>query len=211
MYRFFDSGETTREKLGLDLFFLSFFLVCINAVDLYEMQKSSYVKGRLKYHRTKTKTRRKDKALISIKVEPIAMKLMEKYLDPDKESPFLFVFHKMYSCHDNFTRTINTGLKSICETNDMPVTTMYVARHSWATIARNECGVSKDDITLALNHKSSDKAERVTDIYLKKNWSMIDKANQKVIAYFEEQLSISLSGKHETSYFFFIISNMRCR
>lgn len=188
MYRFFDTGETTREKLGLDLFFLSFFLVGMNAVDFYEIGKESLKKGRISYNRAKTKTRRKDKALISIKVEPIALNLMEKYLETDKSSPHLFTFHKIYSCPDNFTRAINEGLESICKKNDVPVVTLYVARHSWATIARNECGISKDDITLALNHKSADKTERVTDIYLKKDWSLIDKANQKVIAYLQELL-----------------------
>lgn len=188
MYRFLDAGETTREKLGLDLFFLSFFLIGMNAVDFYEIDKESLKKGRISYNRAKTKTRRKDKALISIKVEPIAINLMEKYLETDKSSPHLFTFHKMYSCPDNFTRAINEGLESICKKNDVPVVTLYVARHSWATIARNECGISKDDITLALNHKSADKTERVTDIYLKKDWSLIDKANQKVIAFFQELL-----------------------
>jgi len=38
----------------------------------------------------------------------------------------------------------------------------YYARHSWATIARNDCGVPKEDISMALNH--SDPNHKVTDV-----------------------------------------------
>lgn len=53
-----------------------------------------------------------------------------------------------------------------------------MSRHSWATIARNECEVSMDDVSICLNHKSG---HSVTDTYVKKDWSVIDRANRKVI------------------------------
>lgn len=56
--------------------------------------------------------------------------------------------------------------------------TFYAARHSWATIARNDCGISMDDVAMALNHKSG---HDVTDAYIKNDWSKIDKVNRKVI------------------------------
>lgn len=179
-----------RERLGLDLFFMSFFLLGMNAVDFYNLEKKEYKTDRFSYNRTKTETRRKDGAYISVKVEEQAKILFPEHLDNAK-SMYLFSFKRNYSNHDSFTRAINAGLRSLCEKNELSVVTMYVARHSWATIARNECGVSKDDITLALNHRSPDKESRVTDIYLKKDWSLIDRANQKVIVFFLEQLELS--------------------
>jgi len=53
----------------------------------------------------------------------------------------------------------------------------YYARHSWATIARNDCNVSKSDIAECLNHSTN----TITDIYIKKDWKTIDNANKKVI------------------------------
>lgn len=42
--------------------------------------------------------------------------------------------------------------------------TTYTARHSFATIARNECGVSKDDISMCLTHSSGlDITDRYTE------------------------------------------------
>ena len=39
------------------------------------------------------------------------------------------------------------------------------------SIARNECGISMDDVAMCLNHKSG---HDVTDTYIKKDWSRID-------------------------------------
>ena len=189
LYKLYEQYESMmeREKLGIDSFFLSFFLIGLNTIDLYNLQRREYKKGRLLYNRTKTEGRRKDAAFISIKVEPEAEKIMQKYLD-EENSDYLFALHNKYSLCDNLTRAINMGLNSLCEKNNLKPVTMYVARHSWASIARNECAVSKDDISLALNHRSADKGSQVTDIYLRKDWSMIDRANRKVIDYLIEQL-----------------------
>jgi len=57
---------------------------------------------------------------------------------------------------------------------------IYYARHSWATIARNKCGISKDDISLSLNHSTG---RVVTDDYIEVDFSLIDRANESVIKY----------------------------
>jgi len=55
--------------------------------------------------------------------------------------------------------------------------TLHYARHSWATIARNDCNISKSDIAECLNHATN----TITDIYIKKDWKTIDAANRRVI------------------------------
>jgi hypothetical protein len=57
----------------------------------------------------------------------------------------------------------------------------YYARHSWATIARNKCKISKSDIGECLNHADPDR--KTADVYIEKDWSFIDEANRKVISY----------------------------
>lgn len=54
----------------------------------------------------------------------------------------------------------------------------YAARHSWAAIAGNDCDLSMDDVAMCLNHKSG---YDITDVYVKKDWSRIDRADRKVI------------------------------
>ena len=56
----------------------------------------------------------------------------------------------------------------------------YCARHSFATIARNDCGVGMDDIALCLTHASF---YRVTDTYVKPDFSRVDRVIEKVVDY----------------------------
>lgn len=47
----------------------------------------------------------------------------------------------------------------------------------------SNCGVSMDDVAMCLNHKSG---YNTTDQYVKKDWSIIDNANRKVIDYLND-------------------------
>jgi integrase len=57
----------------------------------------------------------------------------------------------------------------------------YAARHTWATIASNSAGVDKYTIHTALNHVIQEM--KVTEMYIKKDWQVIDKANRTVLDY----------------------------
>ena len=166
-------------ELGRDLFMLSFYLIGINTADLYDVDEIN--RNRLEYKRRKTTTRRKDKAFISILIEPEARLLIDKYADPSGER--IFKFYRMYASSKGFNNAINTGLRELAELLALPDDlTSYYVRHSWATIARNLAGVSKDDVAMAMNHV--DATHQVTDIYIKPDWSHIDKANEKVLKIF---------------------------
>lgn len=166
---------TNRFNLAKDVFMLSFYLVGMNAVDLYHC--TDYTDGRITYQRTKTKNRRADKAEISIKVEPEVMPLLEKYKDPTGER--VFNFYSKYSTPGAFNMALNYGLKKIGPLVDEDDLEFYAARHSWATIAVNDAKVDKYTVHTALNHV--DEGMRVTDIYIRKSWEVIDVANRKVL------------------------------
>ncbi|MBV5348908.1 site-specific integrase [bacterium] len=173
-----------RAIFSRDIFMLSFYLVGMNFADLYEVDKIKA--GRFTYERKKTKGRRQDRALISIKIEPEAEQLVEKYRDPSGER--VFDFHKRYSTSHIFSSNVNKGLKVVAKACkiDEPLSTYY-ARHTWATIARNKAGISKDDVDLALNHV--DQGLKMADAYIEKDWSLIDKANRGVLDYFKKPYS----------------------
>jgi integrase len=175
-----------RSVLARDVFMLSFYLAGTNLIDLYHLKKEDFKDKRISYQRHKTQDKRKDKAFISILAQPEAMKLMKKYLDPDGE--YLFTFPKMYADHLNFVKAVDKGLKhvaKVCEIESKVST--YYARFSLASIARNDCGISKDDINLLLNHV--DLNLRITDIYIKKDWSIIDKVIRRVIDYLNMEMT----------------------
>lgn len=174
-YRKLLQPGTSRYNLAKDVFLLSFGLVGMNAVDLYNCTEIS--NGRITYNRTKTKNRRADRAEISIKIEPEYQALVDKYRDKSGER--VFRFHRMYSSVGVFTAALNTGLKRIGKDIGEDDLEFYAARHTWATIALNDVGIDKYTVHAALNHV--DENMRVTDTYIKKSWKPIDEANRKVV------------------------------
>lgn len=158
-----------------DIYILSFLLAGMNAVDMLNCRM---VNGRIEYERQKTKDRRKDNAFISVYVHPLALPIINKYRDLSGKN--LFDFYKRYSNVRNLTKGIHRGMRSLCEELGMDYIQFYSARHSFATIARNECDISKDDISLCLNHSSG---KTVTDTYIKQDFLRIDKVINKVVEY----------------------------
>jgi len=164
----------SRAELAQDLFMLSFYLCGMNAVDMYKLNSSNIVNGRVEYNRSKT-IRRSDKAFISIRVTKEAKPLLEKYLDKLCSS---------YNRFENLDRAINEGMKSINRNVGLSGVTLYWARHSFANLGRNKCRMSKDDVGLALNHV--DHGNKTTDIYIEKDWSIVDDVQANVIALLSE-------------------------
>ena len=169
-----------RFNFAKDLFLLSFGLIGMNTVDLFHCDKIEA--GRITYNRTKTKNRREDKAEISIKIEPQILPLVEKYRD--KTGKRVFNFYQHYINPDTFSSAINRGLKKIGALESIKVDDLefYAARHSWATIAVNQVKIDKYTVHSALNHVSEEEM-KVTDIYINKDYSLIDQANKKVLAF----------------------------
>jgi integrase len=168
---------TCRFDLAKDCFILSFCLMGINSVDLYNA--ASLSENRLVYNRTKTKDRRLDKAKMEVIVPNMVLPLIEKYRDTTGKR--LFRFYQDYRDHKAFNKAINKGLKEIGEQLGIDDLEYYAARHSWATIALNKCGIDKYTVHAALNHV--DESMRVTDIYIERDFVNENKANAKVIKY----------------------------
>lgn len=169
--------HTCRPDLAKDCFILSFCLMGINSVDLYN---ATELRGnKLVYCRTKTKDRRLDKAKMEVDVPNMVLPIIEKYRDTTGQR--LFKFYKDYRDHKAFNKAINKGLKEIGDLLQIEDLEYYAARHSWATIALNKCKIDKYTVHAALNHV--DENMRVTDIYIERDFVNENKANQKVVKY----------------------------
>jgi integrase len=168
-----DCKPTGRGELARDIFMISFYLAGMNIADIYECTKPA--KGRITYKRKKTRTRRRDSATMSIAVPDELLPYLEKY--PSQTS--LFGFSGNYKNLEAFRKAIGKGMEQVRDLSGVPGVTSYYARHSWATIARNVCKISKDDIAFALNHVRRD--TKVTDIYIEEDFSIVDRAIRKVL------------------------------
>ncbi len=161
-----DFNGTRSENFTKNVFLLMFYLIGVEAKDLFYGDLTG---ERFKYKRFKTKKN------ISIRIEPEAREIIDK------------IDFSRFSTHKSFLQTLNTSLHG-SEFKigifpqlgiDKKVTTKW-ARHTWATIARNECGISKDDVSMCLGHSFG---IAVTDVYIKEDFTLIDELNRKVIDY----------------------------
>lgn len=171
---------TERESvynLAKDCFLLSFSLMGMNSVDMHSCKDLS--EGVLTYNRTKTKERRLDEAKMQVIIPKFIMPIIDKYRDiPQKR---VFNFYRNYNTYKNFNRAINNGLKQIGAELGIDDLEFYAARHSWATIALNNCKIDKYTVHSALNHV--DASMRITDIYINRDFVNENEANKKVLEY----------------------------
>lgn len=163
----------------LDMFKLMFYLIGINTVDLAGLKDIH--SGRIEYHRAKTNR------LYSIKVEPEALEIIQKYIG--EKDKLLNVFEDR-DTYESFGRLMNLALHDIGKELDgrsraktYTKLTTYWARHSWATIAA-ELDIPKETIAKALGHGGRE----VTDVYIRFDDKKIDAANRKVIDYLNEHI-----------------------
>ena len=166
-----------KDILAKDVFLLSFYLIGMNSADLYHCPPAK--DGRFTYNRQKTKDRRSDRAMMSVKIEPEVEYLIEKYADRDGKRAFCF--YKMYADAGTFNSTLNKGLKIIGKNDDVKIDNLefYAARHSWANIAKNRCKIPLPIVHEALNHV--DEKMKITNLYVEKEWWHIDEANRLVL------------------------------
>lgn len=160
-------------EMTRDLFLMSFFLAGMNLADIYDCGPFG---DRVEYTRKKTRTHKKNKPFLSLMMHPIIADIIEKYRDKDGIRGFCF--YKMYSNMPAFHQAVRRGISVLRRELSLPDLTYYAARHSFATIARNECDISMDDIALCLTHESG---HDITDTYVKLDFSRVDNVINKVV------------------------------
>ena len=171
-----------KGELGRDVAMMVLCLAGINTVDLFELRKENYRNGIIGYKRAKTKKSRADEAYIEMRVEPIIQPLFDKYRADDKD-PYLFNFHKRYADSDSFGANANAGIKDVCRLMKVPddkLYCVYTFRHTWGTIAQNDCGASISEVGFAMNHSGG---HNVTRGYIKPDFSPAWELNAKVIEF----------------------------
>lgn len=167
-------------ELGRDVALLSLCLGGINTIDLYELKKEDYNAGIISYKRAKTRHSRRDEAYMEMRVEPFIQTTFEKYLSGEEEE-YLFNFHQRYKNSDSFNANVNIGIRKICEDMGMKKEKyycFYTFRHTWATIAQNDCDANLYEVAFGMNHSHG---FNITRGYVKLDFTPAWELNAKVI------------------------------
>lgn len=167
------------ERVGVDVFLISFALMGMNSPDLYECKAAK--DGIITYNRRKTRSRRADNAEQRVRIEPEVAALLDEYKGSDGMQ---FDFSKRWTTFYILSDMVNKGLKRFAKRIawEEPLT-LYTARHTWASIAGSRlCCIDKGTINDCLCHTDPDYS--VTDIYRAKDWEVLWDANRKVLNLF---------------------------
>lgn len=169
---------TGTERLGVDVFLISFVLMGVNIVDLYHMKKPKG--GVLHYFRTKTKDSKADRAEMFVRIEDCVRPLCDAY----KGKELAFDFYTRYGCHKNFNVVVNRGIRRWIERNKLSKDfTYYSARHTWGTLASSKkVEIDSRVVTDAMTHSSR---SAMDDVYIRKDWERVWDANAKVLGLFD--------------------------
>ena len=158
-----------------DMFILSFMLRGMSFIDMAYLKKTDLCNGHITYRRRKTRQQ------LTIAWTPDMQQILDRY--PENKSEYLLPIIRKPDTKEcyvfkNAGEKINRKLKNIAKLVGVSVPlSMYVARHSWASIAKAS-GVPLSIISEGLGHEK----ESTTLIYLSTlDSTAVDKANNRIL------------------------------
>ncbi len=171
-----DLTEKPRLALARDLFLFSFYTRGMSFVDMAYLRREQLQRGLLTYRRRKTGQE------LSIRWERCMQQIVEKYSTGCLGDYLLPIIRRESDERRQYTNAlhvVNQRLKRLSEQLRLPrPLTMYVARHSWASAARQR-HVPLSVISEGMGHDS----EATTQIYLASlETTAVDDANRMLLS-----------------------------
>ncbi|MCM1312099.1 MAG: site-specific integrase [Bacteroides sp.] len=158
-----------------DIFMFSFYTRGMAFVDMTYLKKTDLKNGVLSYRRQKTGQQ------LFIKWEPCMQGILDKYSHVETKYllPIIKVTDDERKQYKNVSHFVNCKLKRIGRMVGLSIPlTMYVARHSWASIAKSK-NIPISVISEGMGHDS----ERTTMIYLTSlDTHLVDNANRIILS-----------------------------
>lgn len=173
--KYLDLSKKPSLMFARDIFLFLFFCRGMSFIDAAFLKKTDIRNGMLIYRRHKTNQ------LLHVKVVKQISEIIERYSIRCSPNLLPIIAHPGTDerrQYESALRRINNALKETGRLVKLPIPlTTYVARHAWATIARQK-NVPVPVISDALGHDS----EATTQIYLASiDTSTIDRANDLII------------------------------
>lgn len=169
-----DLSQRPNCDMARDMFLFSFYTRGMSFIDMAYLRKTDLCNGILSYRRRKTGQR------MFVRWEKCMQEIIDKYPNSRTEYllPILRGTENERTQYRSTQRLVNNNLKKIASMARLSVNlTMYVSRHSWASIARSQ-HIPVSVISEGMGHDS----ESTTQIYLASlDNSIIDKANRMIL------------------------------
>lgn len=165
-----------------DIFMFSFYMRGMPFVDIAFLKKKDLKNGNLEYCRKKTRQH------LRVEWSMAQQTIVQRYAHLTRDTSFMFPIIRRedgteYRQYGRMLENINRALKKIGERAGLKISlTTYVARHTWASMAR-DMNFPIAVISEGMGHQSY----RTTQIYLNSiDSSRIDDANREIIRRIKE-------------------------
>lgn len=174
MIRDVDLNGNPELDFARNVFMFAFYTRGMSFIDIAFLKKSNLQNDVLTYSRRKTRQQ------LMVKIEPETRKVIER-LGKSKTSfllPIITEEKNIERQYENAYYRVNRNIRKVGEMLGLQTKlTLYVARHTWASIAHAN-NVALSTISRAMGHDS----EKTTIIYLQTlDSSSVDKANRDII------------------------------
>lgn len=170
-----DLSLTPALDYARDMFMMSFMLRGMSFIDMAFLRKTDLQNGYVTYRRRKTGQK------LVIEWTNEMQLILDKY--PENASDYLLPVIRNPGTNErctyhNMGYNINHSLKAVAKVVGVTIPlTLYVARHSWASIAKSK-GIPLSVISEGMGHEN----EATTQIYLASlDTSAVDKANSLIL------------------------------
>lgn len=170
-----DLTDYPQEAYARDMFLFSFYTRGMSFIDMAFLQKSALQNDILSYRRRKTGQQ------LFIKWESCMQEIVNRYKSESSEYLLPIISSSKPNARQQYKNAlfrVNRILKRVAVKVELTIPlSMYVARHSWASIAHSK-NIPISIISEGMGHDS----ESTTQIYLASlDTSLIDKANAIII------------------------------
>lgn len=170
-----EERSNSRRNLARDMWLLSLLMQGMNLADLWQAKEGPA--GFVEFVRKKTAD--SHPTPLVVRIEPEARRILCRYAAAG------FLLGRCRSAYTNYTSfysTVCRGMKDVAAAAGVEAS-FNAARHTWATLARNICGIDKYTVHEALSH--ADRITRIDDVYLAPDYSRCWEANRAVAALFD--------------------------
>jgi len=160
----FQAKPNSTQERAIDFWLLSFYLRGRNIIDILKIKRKDISESSISFIRNKTKRVSRTINKKSIPIHPYAMEIINKYADLNvDDEEFIFPFLKNGDSNTiikkrvgNFTRSVNQAMEKIAkEVGINKVCSTMVARHTWATLAKDK-NINIYEIMDSMDHSSPD-------------------------------------------------------
>lgn len=210
---------TDRAKTARDAYFLSFALCGMNAIDMWKhTMAEDCPEDLIEYYRSKTVDRSGPDSYIRVHVHPYVMEIHRRHRRQRKTWDF-----GSYSNPNGLNITLSKGMRAwvtaavefygakwhldpvsqrtkILKRLELPTDDnldFYSARHSFATIAANDCHIPLEIVDRCQCHSVNSVA---ANSYIKKDYRFVDETAGKVMAFvFKDVISDTTSNSNKRS------------